>query len=211
MEPHGDQRVLEAGARLGQGRSVVILAHGRHAGPENILDLVPRLARPALTYLAPAAAGRSWYPLSFLAPIADNEPGFSSGLAVLASLVARAESAGVPRSRVVLMGFSQGACLTASFALAHAAPLGGVVVFSGGLVGPPGTSWPDAGAFDGTPVFFGCSDRDSHVPADRVRESAEVFKRHGAAVDLRLYQAIGHLVNDEEIDAARAILDAASA
>lgn len=211
MEPHGGQPVAEAGAPLGQGRAVVILAHGRNAGPENILDLVPRLARPALTYLAPAAAGRTWYPFSFLAPIADNEPGLSSALAVLASLVTRAEAAGVPRSRIVLAGFSQGACLTAEFACRDASRFGGVVVFSGGLIGPPGTTWPDAGSLDGTPVFLGCSDRDSHVPEARVRESADVFTRRGAVVDLRIYPAMGHLVNEDEIAAAQAILDGASA
>jgi predicted esterase len=206
--PHAGQPVVEVGLPLGQAPAAVVVVHGRNAGPENILDLVPRLARPNLTYLAPAAAGRSWYPYSFLADIATNEPGLSSGLGVLASIVARIEAAGVPRSRVVLLGFSQGACLTAEFAVRHASRFGGVVVFSGGAIGPPGTMWNVSGRFDGTPAFFGCSDTDSHVPEARVTESAALFTRLGAQVTRRIYPGMGHLVNDDEIAFARGLLDA---
>ncbi len=206
--PHAGQPVAEAGVPLGEAPGAVILTHGRNAGPENILDLVPRLARPMLTYLAPAAANRTWYPLSFMADLEANEPGLSSGLAVLAALVARLEAAGVPRSRIVLMGFSQGACLTAEFAVRHASRFGGVAVFSGGVIGPPGTRWDYPGTFDGTPVFLGCSDRDSHVPEARVNESAEVLARMGADVTTRIYPGMGHLVNDDEIAFAQAMLDA---
>lgn len=186
------------------------MVHGRNAGPANILDLIPRLARPNLTYLAPAAANRTWYPHSFMAEIASNEPGLSSGLGVLESLLARTQAAGIPRSRVVLIGFSQGACLTAEFAVRHASRFGGVVVFSGGVIGPPGTRWDDAGRFDGTPVFLGCSDHDSHVPESRVSESAELFRRMGAEVTMRAYPGMGHLVNDDEIAFAQELLAAVS-
>jgi predicted esterase len=208
MAPHAGQPVIELGPPLGQAPAAIFV-HGRNAGPENILDLVPRLARPNLTCLAPAAAGRTWYPNSFLAEIASNEPGLSSGLAVLASLVARAEAAGVPRARIVLIGFSQGACLTSEFAARHASRFGGVIVFSGGVVGPPGTPRDYPGSFNGTPVFFGCSDRDAHVPESRVRESAELFARMGAQVTTRIYPGMGHLVSDDEIQEARRILDGA--
>lgn len=207
MDPHAGQPVVEAGAPLGHGPVVVIMVHGRNAGPANILDLVPRLARPEVTYLAPAAAGRTWYPHSFLADVATNEPGLSSGLAVLDRLVARVEGAGIPRARVVLLGFSQGACLTAEFAVRHASRFGGVVVYSGGVVGPPGTAWDESGRFDGTPIFFGCSDRDSHVPEARVTESAELCARMGATVARRIYPGMGHLVNDDEILWTRGLLD----
>ncbi len=207
MAPHGGQPVTQIGPPLGQG-PVAIFVHGRNAGPENILDLVPRLARPQFTCLAPAAAGRTWYPNSFLADIASNEPGLSSGIAVLASLVARAEAAGVPRARICLIGFSQGACLTSEFAARHASRFGGVIVFSGGVVGPPGTPRDYGGSFDGTPVFFGCSDRDAHVPEARVRESAEIFARMGAQVTTRIYPGMGHVVADDEIVMAQGILDA---
>lgn len=208
--PHAGQPVAEAGSAIDQARAAVVMVHGRNAGPANILDLVPRLARPGLAYLAPAAAGRTWYPYSFMAEIASNEPGLSSGLAVLEATIARIEAAGVPQSRIVLVGFSQGACLAAEFAVRHAARFGGVVIFSGGLIGPPGTHWDYPGSFEGTPVFLGCSDQDSHVPEPRVNESASVFARMGADVTKRIYPGMGHVVNDDEIAFARTVLDAAS-
>lgn len=210
MEPHAGQPVIEAGVPLGQAPAAVIMVHGRNAGPANILDLVPRLARPNLTYLAPAAANRTWYPHSFMADIASNEPGLSSGLGVLESLLTRIQAAGIARSRIVLIGFSQGACLTAEFAVRHASRFGGVVVFSGGVIGPPGTRWDDAGRFDGTPVFLGCSDHDSHVPESRVIESAELFHLMAADVTKRTYPGMGHLVNDDEVAFAQELLTAVS-
>lgn len=222
MQPHEGQPVAGAGAPLGQGRAVVIMVHGRNAGPANILDLAARFERPRLTYLAPAASGGTWYPYSFMADIASNEPGISSGIEVLRALVARVEQAGVARSRIVLMGFSQGACLAAEFAIRNASRFGGVVIFSGGAIGPVGTTWADGPpppgarsargyggqAFDGTPVFLGCSDHDAHVPEPRVRETADVFRRLGADVTLRIYPGMGHMVNDDEVAFARSLLDA---
>ena len=207
LGPHAAQPVVEAGTPLGQAPGVVILVHGRNAGPENILDLVPRIARPGLTYLAPAAAGRTWYPYSFLADIATNEPALSSALSAVAALVERVEAAGVPRNRIVLGGFSQGACLAAEFAARHASRFGGVLVWSGGVIGPPGTPRDYRGTFNDTPVFFGCSDGDSHVPEARVRESADLFARMGAHVTTRIYPGMGHLVNDDEIAFAQQLLD----
>jgi predicted esterase len=206
MDPHGRQPVSEAGLPLGQS-AVVIMVHGRNAEPANILDLVPRIDRD-VTYLAPAAAGRTWYPNSFLAEIASNEPGLSSGIGVLAALVERVEAAGVARRRIVLLGFSQGACLTSEFAARHASRFGGVVIFSGGVIGPQGTPRDYAGSFEGTPVFLGCSDRDAHVPEWRVRESAALFEAMGGRVTLRIYAGMGHTINDEEIACTQAILDA---
>jgi len=144
-----------------------------------------------------------------MAPIATNEPGLSSALGVLASLLARIEAAGIPRSRVVLLGFSQGACLAAEFAVRRASRFGGVVVFSGGVIGAPGTRWEFDGRFDGTPVFLGCSDVDAHIPKSRVLESAEVFTSMGADVTTRIYPGMGHLVSEDEIEFARQLLDRA--
>ena len=142
-----------------------------------------------------------------MADIASNEPGLSSGLEVLRLLVARVEQAGVPRHRIVLLGFSQGACLTTEFAVRHAARYGGVAVYSGGAIGPPGTRWDESGQFEGTPIFFGCSDRDAHVPEPRVTESAELCARMGAAVTKRIYPGMGHLINDDEIRWTQDLLD----
>jgi predicted esterase len=205
--PHAGQPVLQAGRALGQAPVVAILIHGRGAGPENILDLVPALGVPDVTYLAPSAAGRTWYPYSFMSDIAKNEPYLSSALSVLQALVAEVEAAGIARDRIVIGGFSQGACLTTEFAIRNASRFGGVLAFSGGAIGPPGTQWNESGRFDGTPIFFGCSDVDAHVPEARVRESGEVCARMGANVTTRIYPGMGHLVNDDEIAHARKLLD----
>lgn len=182
------------------------MVHGRGAGPANILDLVPALLQPGIAYLAPGAAGGTWYPQSFLAPIADNEPGITSGIAVIHALVDEVLAAGIPAERIVLLGFSQGACLVATAAQRRPRRYGGVIAFSGGLIGPPGSRWEEAGDFSATPVLLGCSDRDAHVPEPRVRETAAVFERMGAAVTTRIYPGMGHLVNDDEIGFARGLL-----
>ncbi len=208
MQPHDSQPIVAAGAPLGTSPTAVIMVHGRNAGPENILDLAKRFGRPGLTYLAPAAAERTWYPHSFMADIDANEPGVSSGIAVIASLVTRIEAAGIAAHRVVLCGFSQGACLVSEFAIRHARHFGGVLVFSGGAIGAAGTTWHFDGRFEATPVFLGCSDIDSHVPASRVRETADVFARMGADITTRIYPGMGHLVNEDEIAHAQAMLDA---
>lgn len=207
MQPHEGQLVAEAGLPLGRAPVVAIMVHGRNAAAANILDLARRFDRPDVTYLAPAAAGRTWYPNSFMADIASNEPGISSGLDVLAALVDRVEGAGIRRSGIVLAGFSQGACLACEFAIRHASPFGGVLAFSGGAIGPPGTRWDYGGRFNHAPVFLGCSDQDAHVPEMRVRETADLFARMGANVTLRIYPSMGHLVNDDEIAFAQQLLD----
>lgn len=201
--------VVSAGPPIGEGGAVVILLHGRNASPANILDLVPRLDRSDVTFLAPAAPGRSWYPQSFMAETNLNEPSLSASLNVVPTLVDRVTAHGVARRRIVLMGFSQGACLTAESAVRFAGRYGGIVAFTGGLIGPPGASWDFGGSFDGTPVFLGCSDADAHVPASRVAESAVVFRRMHADVIERIYPGMGHLVNDDEIAQAQRILDRA--
>jgi len=186
--------------------ALVIMIHGRGAGPENILDLVPRLDCPQCQFVAPAAPNRSWYPYSFMADIDQNEPFLSNALAIVGQAVADAESSGVPRDKIVLLGFSQGACLAAEFVIRNASRFGGLIAFSGGAIGPPGTVWNDSGRFGGTPMFFGCSDVDAHVPEARVRESAALCTRMGGDVTCRIYPGMGHLVNDDEIAWAGTLL-----
>ncbi len=208
MEPHANQPVVRGGPPVDRADGALIMVHGRNAGPENILDLADRIDRPRFARIAPSAAGRTWYPKSFLAPRAENEPGLSSGLAVIESLVVDLIGHGLPAHRIALLGFSQGACLTSEFVIRHPRRYGGVLVLSGGLIGPPGTSWDDVSAsLDGMPVFLGCSDVDGHVPKDRVIESAAAFERLGARVTRTLYPGMGHLVNDDEIAHVRAVLD----
>lgn len=206
MQPHAGQPVEMEGVPLAEASAAMVLVHGRGAGPRNILELAGALRHPGFAYLAPAAAGNTWYPYSFMADIAANEPGISSGLAVLDGLVTRVLDAGIPRDRIVLAGFSQGGCLMSEYAVRHAGRYGGVLAFSAGLIGPRGTEWPYDGDFAGTPVFLGCSDIDSHVPRDRVDESAEVFARMGATVEKRIYPGMGHLINDDELAFARSVV-----
>lgn len=206
IPPHGGQPVEALGRPLGKGRVVMIMIHGRGAAPANILELVPAFPSLAVTYLAPAAAGKTWYPLSFLSPIEQNEPGITSGISVIHGLIDEAVAAGIPTKRIVLLGFSQGACLASTAAQRRPARYGGVCVFSGGLIGPPGTVWSGEGNFGGTPVLFGCSDGDSHVPEERVHESAAALRRMGAAVDTRIYPGMGHMVNGDEMVFAHELL-----
>ena len=208
MQPHFGNADARAGAPLASAKAAMILVHGRNAAPANILDLFTRLERPQLAAIAPAAAGGTWYPQSFLAPREQNEPGITSGLFVIETLVSDAIAAGMPSEKIILLGFSQGACLTAEFSLRHPRRYGGVMVLSGGLIGPPGTTWDNISAdYDGTPVFLGCSDVDSHIPKERVLESETVFARHGARVTRRLYPNMGHLVNEDEIAFVRHVID----
>ena len=207
MKPHAGQPLATAGAPLGKSPVAMIMIHGRNAAPANMLSFVPAFAHPDITYVAPAAAGGTWYPLSFMTDKEKNEPGISSGLWVLEQLVQHIVRSGVRKDRIVLLGFSQGACLTSQFAASHADRYGGVVLYSGGLIGPPGTTWNYPGSFNGTPVFLGCSDVDAHVPKTRVEESAAVFGRMGATVTENIYPGMGHLVNEEEIAFTRTLLD----
>jgi len=205
--PHAGGVVATAGTPLGAGPGVMILVHGRNAGARNVLELARAMDRPEFSYIAPEASDRTWYPHSFMAERSSNEPGITSGLAVIDTLLRQVLEAGIPVENVMLLGFSQGACLTAEYAYRHPSRFGGVIVYSGGLIGPPGTTWTSGGGFDGVPVFLGCSDVDSHVPKARVEESAQVFRRMGAEVTERIYPGMGHLVNDEEIEFARGVMD----
>jgi predicted esterase len=184
----------------------MIMVHGRGATAESILTLAPDFDRPEFAYLAPQAAGNTWYPYSFMSPIPNNEPGISSGMAALAAVLAVIQAVGIPAERTMLLGFSQGACLASEFGARNARRYGGLIALSGGLIGPDGTPRDYAGSLDGTPVFIGCSDVDPHIPKERVIHSAEVLRTLGGAVDVRLYPGMGHNVNQDEIDAVGAIM-----
>ena len=183
----------------------MVMVHGRGATAESILELARELWHSELAYVAPQADGYTWYPYSFLAPFERNEPYLSSGLARLGEVLELLRFAGIPPQRTILLGFSQGACLALEFAARNAHRYGGVVGLSGGLIGPPDTPRSYQGAFAGTPVFLGCSDRDPHVPRERVDETAEVMRRMGAAVTERIYPALGHTVNEDELEHVQAM------
>lgn len=205
-QPHQGQPLLSAGPALDRARAALVLLHGRGATAAGMLELAERLAQPGWAAIAPQAAGGSWYPLPFLAPLAQNEPYLSSALARVSEVVAHIEAAGVPADRIVLLGFSQGACLACEWAARHPRRYGGVVILSGGLIGPEGTPRDYAGSFVGMPAFFGCSDRDPHIPLQRVHESAAVFERMGATVTKRIYPGMAHTINHDEYAWTRQLL-----
>jgi len=198
--------VLGYGPPASHARIGAILIHGRGASAEDILGLSQEFSHRDIAYLAPRAAGNTWYPYSFLMPMEQNEPALSSALRSIETLVSSLRAQNVPPERVAVMGFSQGACLSLEFAARHAQRYAAVAAFSGGLIGPPGTPRDYQGSLDGTPVFLGCSDVDPHIPVDRVHESAVVFTRMGAVVDRRVYPRMGHTINQEEIEAVDALL-----
>jgi predicted esterase len=205
-DPHAGQPVLRRGPAAAQARLAVILVHGRGDSASGILGLADEFDLPDLTWVAPQAADSTWYPYSFMSPLEKNEPGLSSGLGVIGGLVQTLASEGIPAARVALMGFSQGGCLAQEYAARNARRYRAIIGLSGGLIGPPQTPREYQGSFDGTPVFLGCSDIDPHVPVERVHESAELFSRMGAVVDVRIYPRMGHTVNADEVRAVHALL-----
>jgi predicted esterase len=205
-DPHRGQPIVAAGPAPGAARLAMILVHGRGSSAQDMVALARELATNDVAFLAPQAAGRTWYPQSFLAPMAQNEPGITSGLGVIARLIEDLAAQGLPPARIVMLGFSQGACLTLEFAARQARTYAGIVGLSGGLIGPPGTPRDYPGSLAGTPVLLGCSDVDAHIPLERVQESTRVLRRLGAAVDERIYPGMEHTVNDDEIDAVRQLL-----
>lgn len=206
LHPHQNQPVKQAGAPLTDASAAMVLIHGRGASAESILMLANQFEQPNITYIAPQAAVNTWYPHSFLVPLQQNSPGINSGLRVIDDLITQIEKAGIPKANILLLGFSQGACLATEYAARHAGKYGGIIGLSGGLIGPDGTPRDYKGSLEQTPVFLGCSDVDAHIPLQRVNETAEVFESMGANVTKRIYEGMGHTVNEDEIEFVRNLL-----
>jgi predicted esterase len=198
--------IKSAGPAPNEADATVVLVHGRGASAASILSLYDGLKLPTLAALAPQAADSTWYPHSFLAPLQSNQPYLDSALNRLESIVADLLTRGIPSNRIALLGFSQGACLISEFIARHPRRYGAVMGLTGGLIGPPGTPRDYPGSLDGTPVFLGTSDPDPHVPFQRVQETQAVLARMGAEVELRRYPGMPHTVNEDEMDACRALL-----
>lgn len=192
-------RVARAGEDVARAKAAVVLIHGRGASAEGMLGFADEFGQAGIAYVAPQAPGMTWYPQSFLAPLAANEPALSRALASVDGVVTDLVAQGVARERIVLLGFSQGACLALEYAARHAQRWGGVVGLSGGLIGPDGVARNYAGNLGGTPVFLGCSDVDSHIPLNRVIETDEVLTRLGGDVTKRIYPGMGHTIVPDEI------------
>ncbi len=205
--PHARQPVLTEGPEPGNAAGAIILLHGRGAGAQDIFGLgrilTERLKRKDLILAAPHAFGASWYPNRFMEPIETNQPWLDSARAAVHLLIeVLTGEAALPASRVFLVGFSQGACLATDVVAGHPRRYGGVLAFSGGLIGPAGTTFDYPGDLDGTPVFLGCSDVDPHIPHERVHETAQVLTALNGNVEQRTYPGMGHTINEDELGAA---------
>lgn len=210
QDPHAGQPVFTAGSPLSEASAAVIIMHGRGADARDILPLSQEISVPGVAWLAPDAAQNAWYPDRFMQPLVNNQPWLDSALAFVGRTVQQAVDAGISRDRIVLAGFSQGACLALEYAARNAQRYGGVFAFAGGLIGPDDTPRDYAGRFEQTPVFIGVGDQDHHIPVARSRESGEVFTRMGAQVDVRVYPGLPHTIVPDQIEAATAIVQQAA-
>ena len=206
-DPHAAQPLSYAGPAPEKAAATLILIHGRGATAQSMLSLHGALGIGDLAAVAPQAAGQTWYPNSFLAPLESNQPYLDSALRRIDGIVNDLLKRGIASSRIAIMGFSQGACLTSEYTARHPRRFGAVMALTGGLIGPPGTARNYRGSLDGTPVFLGTSDPDPHVPFERVRETEQVLAGLGAKVDLRRYPGMPHTVNQDELDACRTLLE----
>ncbi len=209
MEMHGstsNYRIVQRGTAPEQARGAMILIHGRGSSARDILTLTSHFGHDDLLYLAPEAPSSQWYPLPFMAPLEQNEPGITNGMHAIDDAFAILAQNGIGTAQTVLLGFSQGACLALEYAARHAGRYGGVVGLSGGLIGPDGTARTYGGSLESTPVFLGCSDVDAHIPVHRVHEAREVFERMGADVTERIYPGMPHTINEDELEACRTLL-----
>ena len=182
------------------------MVHGRGRDTDDILSIADRLELPDVAFLAPAAFENSWYPNRFMESLESNQPRLDQALERLGTLVAQLMGNGVDCERIVLLGFSQGACLVSEYAVRNARRYGGIIALTGGLIGPPGSQWNHPGSFRGTPTFLGTSDVDEWVPVARVQETARVMAGMGAGVELKIYPGLEHLINDDEIAQARKLI-----
>lgn len=214
MDPHANGSALHAGSPIDGAALVVVLLHGRGGSAEDIIRLASAFDLPDLAYIAPQAAGHSWYPQSFMAPREANEPFLSSALKKVDSVVRSIEQSGVQRDRIVIAGFSQGACLSTEYAATHPTRYGGLIAFTGGLIGAPGTlRFPELDQVNkplaGTPALLCSGDPDPHVPWQRVEESAAILAAMGAVVTAKRYPGRSHTVSAEELGLARSLLEGA--
>jgi predicted esterase len=205
--PHQGMPIFYGGSPIERARGGMILLHGRGAGAHDILSLAEDFDEPQFLYAAPDAREQSWYPHSFTDPVTDNEPEFSSGLAVIDDLVKSLSAQALPPEQLILLGFSQGACLVLEYAVRNPRRYGGIVALSGCLFGPPDEPREFAGSLKGTPAFIGCGEGDEIFTPDCVTRAAEALGGLGAEVATRLYPDLGHSVNEDEIRAVKRLVE----
>src|SRR3954467_256939 len=201
------KNIITSGANLSTASKALIMLHGRGAQARDILSLADYLDVPDFALVAPQATNNTWYPHSFLAPPEQNEPWLSSALNVVKETVADLNKAGITNENIYLLGFSQGACLTLEFAARNATKYGGIIAFTGGLIGDKIYPENYTGNFAATPVFIGSSNPDFHVPVERVYATTNILKNMGAAVTEKIYNNMGHTINEDELQHATTILN----
>lgn len=204
---HLDQLVYSAGVNLDDASAAMILLHGRGATADDILSLSTHLDYPGLAYLAPQAEGYTWYPNRFIFPVEQNEPFLSAALTKIDEIVKQVEGNGIPANKIFIGGFSQGACLASEYVIRNPRRYGGLLVFSGGYIGPLNIQRQPSGDLKGTPVFIGCSDVDPHIPLQRVQETTSLLKAMGADVTEKIYPQMGHTIIDDELEFARIVIE----
>lgn len=205
--PHQGKPVSRAGAAPEEAVAAMILVHGRGASADSMLLFADEFERNDIHYRAIQADRHTWYPNSFLAPKEQNQPGISSGLQAIFDEIKSLNNSGISTEKIILLGFSQGACLASEFAARHPQRFGGLAILSGGLIGPEVDIENYSGSFKGTPVFMGCSDYDPHIPRERVQETAEILEALNAEVTKKIYPGMGHTVNQDEIEHVKQMLD----
>lgn len=205
--PHQNQQVVTRGAAPEQAQLAMILIHGRGASAQSMLMFADEFEGDNIHYRALQAKRHTWYPRSFMAPKEMNQPGINSGLQAIYDQIQDLNDSGIPTDKIILLGFSQGACLTTEFAARHPQKYGGIVGFSGGLIGKTVDPENYSGSLVESPVFLGCSDRDPHIPQQRVDETEHVFRRLGGDVTKKIYEGMGHTVNKNEIEHVQSIID----
>jgi phospholipase/carboxylesterase len=188
------------GKQIGEAQKVAIMVHGRGATADSILSLTAHLNLNDFALIAPQAPGNTWYPYSFMAPDHNNEPAFSNSMTTLDGIVEDLKSKGYTSEQIYFIGFSQGACLSLEYSAQHAQKWGGVIAFTGGLIGEKFNPSKYEGDFDGCPVFFGSSHQDMHVPLSRIEESAAQLEKMGAQVKTLIFKDTLHTIREEEID-----------
>jgi phospholipase/carboxylesterase len=199
MNVHAAQRVEHYGAPLATASTAALVIHGREQSPEWMREcLIDRLDVADVAFIAPAAADDSWYPGGFMDEFDVNEPYTTWALERIDQLVGELVHAGHARSEIFLLGFSQGACLSAEYVSRHPTRYGGVGVLTGGLFGPPGTTWHGP-SLEGTPIVIATSDIDEWIPLCRAEETRDVFESRGAEVTWRVYEGMDHIINDDQI------------
>lgn len=204
--PHQKSKIHEYGAPVSRAKAAMIMIHGRGATAKGMFSLADQFAQPDFHYSAPQAQNHTWYPYSFLEPIEKNQPGLSSGLQLIQDLLDSMTRESIPKERIILLGFSQGACLVTEFAARHPQKLGGVVALSGGLIGASISLETYTGSMTQTPVFIGCSDNDPYVPNERLEVTSAVFEKLNANVNKQIYKGMGHRINEEEIKEVRRMM-----